>query len=78
MTLKQRLLSRVRSLEIGASSAMRFSLSAAVVRRPLRFGHRLRELVDDYWQNLVRATFGLFVGGLVALLVLLYAGVPLI
>jgi len=30
------------------------------------------------WETLVRITFGTFMGGLVVLLVLLYAGVPIV
>jgi len=39
---------------------------------------RLGALAGDYWQTLVRVTFGLFVGSLIALLILLYAGVPVV
>ena len=30
------------------------------------------------WETVVRVTFGVFIGGLVLLLVLLYAGVPIV
>jgi hypothetical protein len=30
------------------------------------------------WENLVRVVFGVFMGGLVALLIALYSGVPIV
>ena len=45
---------------------------------PMRPGLRLTRIVDDWWQRLVQLTFGLFVGSLVALLIMLYAGVPMV
>ena len=34
--------------------------------------------VDRWWNRLIQISFGLFVGGLVALLIILYAGVPIV
>jgi hypothetical protein len=39
---------------------------------------RLTNVVDHWWERLVQLTFCLFVGGLVALLIMLYAGVPIV
>jgi uncharacterized membrane protein len=39
---------------------------------------RLQAIVNRWWQTLVRITFGLFVGSLVALLGLLYGGAPIV
>ena len=48
-----------------------------MLNRPLRLGICHRELVIEWWQALGRVTFGLFMTGLVLLLILLYAGVPI-
>jgi len=45
---------------------------------PMRPGLMLTRVVDDWWQRLVQLTFGLFIGSLVALLIMLYAGVPIV
>jgi hypothetical protein len=39
---------------------------------------QLQAIVNRWWQALVRIAFGLFVGSLVTLLALLYAGVPVV
>jgi hypothetical protein len=41
-------------------------------------GARLDKLRAAWWQTLVQVTFGLFMGGLVALLVLLYSDILII
>jgi ABC-type phosphate/phosphonate transport system permease subunit len=41
-------------------------------------GARLDKLRTAWWQTLVQVTFGLFMGGLVALLVLLYSDILII
>jgi hypothetical protein len=38
----------------------------------------LQAIVNRWWQTLVRITFGLFMGSLITLLALLYAGVPVV
>jgi hypothetical protein len=42
------------------------------------FGARLDKFRAAWWQTLVQVTFGLFMGGLVALLVLLYSDILII
>jgi hypothetical protein len=49
-----------------------------MLNRPLRLGIRYRELVISRRQGLARVIFGLFVTALVLLLILLYAGVPIV
>jgi hypothetical protein len=49
-----------------------------MLNRPLRLGIRHRELVIGWRQRFERVTFGLFITGLVLLLILLYAGVPIV
>ena len=49
---------------------------AALVESPI--GLPLRAIANDWWEALVRVTFGLFVGGLVTLLVLLYSGIAIV
>jgi hypothetical protein len=41
-------------------------------------GLQLQAIVNRWWQTLVRITFGLFMGSLITLLALLYAGVPVV
>jgi hypothetical protein len=41
-------------------------------------GLQLQAIVNRWWQTLVRITFGLFMGGLITLLALLYGGVPIV
>jgi ABC-type phosphate/phosphonate transport system permease subunit len=41
-------------------------------------GAQLEKLRTAWWQTLVQVTFGLFMGGLVALLVLLYSDILII
>lgn len=49
-----------------------------MLNRPLRLGIRHRELVISWWQVLGPVTFGAFMTGLVLLLILLYAGAPIV
>ncbi len=49
-----------------------------VSQPPTRPALRLTAGANDWWSRLVQLTFALFVGGLVALLVMLYAGVPIV
>ncbi len=49
-----------------------------VSQAPMRPGFRLTAFANDWWPRLVQLTFALFIGGLVALLVMLYAGVPIV
>jgi hypothetical protein len=49
-----------------------------VGHKSMPIGFRLAALVNVWWERLVQLAFGLFIGGLVALLVLLYAGVQII
>jgi hypothetical protein len=39
---------------------------------------QLQAIVNRWWQTLVRITFGLYMGGLITLLALLYGGVPIV
>jgi type VI protein secretion system component VasF len=41
-------------------------------------GQPLQAVANDRRQTLVRLTFGIFVGGLIALLILLYSGVAIV
>jgi hypothetical protein len=41
-------------------------------------GARLDKLRTAWWQTIVQVTFGLFMGGLVALLVLLYSDILIV
>jgi hypothetical protein len=41
-------------------------------------GLQLQAIVNRWWRTLVRITFGLFMGSLITLLALLYAGVPVV
>jgi hypothetical protein len=49
-----------------------------MLNRPLRLGIHHRQLVVGWWPGLGRVAFGLLVTGLVLLLILLYAGVPIV
>jgi len=49
-----------------------------MLNRSFRLRLRQKALVNDWWQTLVQLTFGLFMGCLIVLLILLYAGVPLV
>ena len=49
-----------------------------MLNRPLRLGVRHRAFVIGWWERLVPVTVGLFVAGLTVLLVLAYAGVPMV
>jgi hypothetical protein len=49
-----------------------------MLNRPLKLGIRHREIVIGCCQGPGRVTFGLFMAGLVLLLILLYAGVPIL
>ena len=48
-----------------------------MLNRPLSLGIRHRELFIRWWQGLGRVTFGVFMTGLVLLIVLLWAGLPI-
>jgi hypothetical protein len=47
-------------------------------KRPVELGQRFDRLLDKWWERLTQIAFALFVGCLVALLAILYAGVPII
>jgi hypothetical protein len=49
-----------------------------MLNRPLRLGIHHREFLISWSQGLERVTFGLFMTGLILLLILLYAGVPIV
>jgi hypothetical protein len=49
---------------------------AALAEAPI--GLPVRAIAGDWWEALVRVTFALFVGGLIALLTLLYSGVAIV
>jgi hypothetical protein len=49
-----------------------------MLNRPLRLGIRHRALVINFWQRLTPVAFGLLMGGLIMLLTLSYAGVPIV
>lgn len=49
---------------------------AALVESPI--GLPVHAIASNWWETLVRVTFGLFVGGLVTLLILLYGGVAIV
>jgi hypothetical protein len=49
-----------------------------MLNRPLRLGIRHREFLISWSQGLDRVAFGLFMTGLILLLILLYAGVPIV
>ena len=57
------------------------SFGAGTLNPALRLqaiGLQLQAIVNRWWQTLVRITFGLFMGSLITLLALLYAGVPVV
>jgi hypothetical protein len=43
-----------------------------------RIGQPLQAVANDWRQTLVRITFGIFVGGLITLLILLYSGIAIV
>jgi hypothetical protein len=49
-----------------------------MLNRPLRLGIRHRAVVINFWQRLTPVAFGLLTGGLIMLLILSYAGVPIV
>jgi hypothetical protein len=49
-----------------------------MLNRPLRLGINHREFRISWSQGLERFAFGLFMTGLVLLLILLYTGVPIV
>jgi hypothetical protein len=49
-----------------------------MLNRPLRLGIRHRTIVVNWWQGFERVAFGVFMTGLILLLILLYAGVPIV
>ena len=53
-------------------------LSSHLASHLSRLGARLDKFRAAWWQTLVQVTFGLFMGGLVALLVLLYSDILII
>ena len=49
-----------------------------MLTRTAKFALPLQAVINDSWETMVRVTFGLFMGGLVTLLALLYSGVPIV
>jgi hypothetical protein len=49
---------------------------AALAESPI--GLPLQAIANDWRQTLVRVTFGVFVGGLITLLILLYSGIAIV
>jgi len=49
---------------------------AALAESPISV--TLQGLANDWRQMLVRVTFGIFVGGLITLLILLYSGIAIV
>jgi hypothetical protein len=49
-----------------------------MLNRPLRLGIRHRALVINFWQRLTPVAFGLLMGGLIMMLILSCAGVPIV
>ena len=56
----------------------RTRLAKSSIELSIDFGARLDKFRTAWWQTLVQVTFGLFMGGLVALLVLLYSDILII
>jgi len=61
-----------------ARPTARTRLSSLLSSLLLSLGARLDSFRAAWWQTLVQVTFGLFMGGLVALLVLLYSDILII
>jgi len=49
---------------------------AALAESPISLP--LQAIANDWRQTLVRVTFGIFVGGLITLLILLYSGIVIV
>jgi hypothetical protein len=49
-----------------------------MLNKPLRVGVHHREFIIGWSQSLKRVVFALLMGGLILLLILLYAGVPIV
>jgi hypothetical protein len=52
--------------------------SEPALKRFLKLLPRPKQIVAVNWQTLERVTFGLFMGGLVVLLILLYSGILIV
>jgi hypothetical protein len=62
-----------------SAPAMRFlSTDSITLSRHVRLKRRLEALANDWWQRFVELTFGAFMAGLIVLLILLYADVPIV
>jgi hypothetical protein len=67
------------TLSLGNLSLGNLSLGTLSLELGLQAAEfQLQAIVNRWWQALVRIAFGLFVGSLVTLLALLYAGVPVV
>jgi hypothetical protein len=49
-----------------------------MTKRTAKIGYRVQAIASDASETIVRVTFGLFVGSLITLLALLYAGAPIV
>jgi hypothetical protein len=49
-----------------------------MLNRSLRLGILRREFVINFWERLTPLAFGLLMGGLIMLLIVSYAGVPIV
>jgi hypothetical protein len=56
----------------------RHFVGATFLVSPAILSKQWSKCVDRWWNRLTQVTFALFVGGLVALLIILYAGVPIV
>ena len=61
-----------------ASATRCLSTDSITPSRHVRLKLRLEAFANDWWQRFVELTFGAFMAGLIVLLILLYAGVPIV
>ena len=54
------------------------SSDSITLHRLLRLRLQLKAFTNDWWQRFVELTFGVFMTGLILLLILLYADVPIV
>ena len=69
----RRVLAPARRLGLG-----RYFVRAAFTVKSAILSQQFSKCVDRWWNRLIQITFGLFVGSLVALLIMLYTGMPIV